>query len=492
MSAAAGIDAEQRMLIDGELVGATGGRVYDNVNPATEEVIGVAADATVEDMERAIASARRAFDESAWANDLDFRVSCLLQLRAALDEYRETLRATLTAENGSTNAMGAIQVDDPIDHFMPAHIETGRTYQYEHSLGLIERFGTKSDRIVRREPIGVVAAITPWNAPFYLNLAKIVPALVSGCTVILKPAPDTPWSGSIIGKLIAEKTDIPPGVINVVTTLDNSVAEQLTTDARVDCVHFTGSTGTGRLIMRNGAETLKKVCLELGGKSAAIVLDDADIAAAVIGVATSVCINAGQGCTINTRLLLPRSKYDEGVAVALETMRNIPYGDPTVDGNLYGPLINKRQHERVLSLIEAGSAQDTLALGGHAPEHLAKGYYVEPTLFTDVDPDHRIAQEEVFGPVLSVIPYDGDAEAVDIANNSIFGLNGSVVSADQDRALGVARQVRAGTISVNGGNWFAADAPFGGYRQSGLGREHGVLGFEEFLEIKTIGIPAPA
>ncbi len=291
------IDTEQRMLIDGELVGATGGRTYHNVNPATEEVIGVAADGTAQDMKQAIATARHAFDTTDWSNDLDFRVTCLNQLHAALDDYRETLRWTLIAENGSTNAMGAIQIDDPIDHFMPTHIDIGRTYDYEQSLGLIERFGAKSDRVLRREPIGVVAAITPWNAPFYLNLTKIIPALVAGCTVVLKPAPDTPWSGSIIGKLIAEKTDIPAGVINVITTSDNKVAEQLTTDPRVDCVHFTGSTGTGRMIMRNAAETLKKVCLELGGKSAAIVLDDADVAAAVVGVATSVCVNAGQGCT---------------------------------------------------------------------------------------------------------------------------------------------------------------------------------------------------
>ena len=485
------ISSEKHLLIDGRLVAARSGRTFNNVNPATEERLGVAADATAEDMEQAIAAARRAFDRGKWASDPGFRRGCLDQLLAALREERERIRATLIAENGSPTSMGAIQVDDPIDHFMPYDVDLADSYDYETRLPNIERRGARHARIVVREPIGVVAAITPWNAPFYLNLTKAVPALAAGCTVVLKPAPDTPWTGALLGRLIAERTDIPPGVINVVTTADNSVAEQLTRDPRVDAITFTGSTATGRLIMRNAADTVKKVCLELGGKSAAIVLDDADLVTAVAQVARFVCTNGGQGCTIATRLLLPRRHYEAGVEIAARALAEVPYGDPLDPINVQGPQINGRQQSRVLDYIKQGCGQGArLVVGGHAPAHLPKGYFVEPTLLADVDNTNIVAREEIFGPVLAAIPYDDDDDAVRIANDSIYGLSCNVLSNDPERALAIARRIRAGTVSVNGGTWFAADAPFGGYRQSGLGRERGVLGFEEYLEVKTIGLPA--
>jgi aldehyde dehydrogenase (NAD+) len=267
------------------------------------------------------------------------------------------------------------------------------------------------------------------------------------------------------------------------------VGELLSTDPRVDLVTFTGSTATGRRIMECAAPTVKKVFLELGGKSANVVLDDADFGRAV-GMAGTVCTHGGQGCAIPTRMLLPRSRYDEGVAIAKTAFENVPYGDPTDPGKLQGPQVSKRQQERVLSYIEKGKQEGaTLLVGGGVPEHLPKGYYVEPTLFVDVDPDATIAQEEIFGPVLCIIPYDDDDDAVRIANHSVYGLSGAVAGGSEERALAVARRIRAGTLSVNGGMWFDVDTPFGGYKQSGVGRENGIQGFEEYLETKVLGLP---
>jgi aldehyde dehydrogenase (NAD+) len=304
---------------------------------------------------------------------------------------------------------------------------------------------------------------------------------------VLKPAPDTPWSATHIGKVITERTDIPPGVVNIVASSDHLTGEILSSDPRVDLVTFTGSTATGRRIMECASPTLKKVFLELGGKSANIVLDDADLAA-VLPMGAMTCVHGGQGCAITTRLLLPRSRYDEGLAILKKAFENWNYGDPTNPANLQGPQVSKRQQQRVLGYLEKGRKDGAkLLVGGGIPKHLPKGFYVEPTLFADVDPDSTIAQEEIFGPVLCVIPYRDDDDAVRIANNSVYGLSGAVSSRSEERALAVARRIRTGTISVNGGMWFNVDTPFGGYKQSGLGRENGELGFEEYLETKVIG-----
>ncbi len=483
---------EERMLIDGELVEATGGRWYDNINPATEEVLGRCADGTAGDMDRAIGAARRAFDDTGWATDLAFRKKCLEQLQAALKENREILRPQIIGEVGAPLGLTyAVQQDTCIDD-MSWDIGVAVDYEWERELPISDFFGMKSRRLVVHEPIGVVAAITPWNFPFMLNLAKIVPALMAGNTVVLKPAPDTPWSATFIGKMVAEKTDLPAGVLNIVTAEHPAeVGDVLTGDRRVDMVSFTGSTAVGKHIARRGADNVKKVFLELGGKSAFIVLDDADLKATLPGAVMGVCTHAGQGCAINTRLLLPRSRYDEGVEIVAEAMRRTKFGDPNNIENLMGPLINARQRERVLAYIEKGRAEGArLVVGGGRPAHLDKGFFVEPTLLVDVDPGATIAQEEIFGPVLAVIPYEDDDDAVAIANNSKYGLSGAISSASLDRAMAVARRIRTGTISVNGGMWFGADSPFGGYRESGTGREHGLEGFREYLETKTIATPA--
>ena len=484
---------ESRMLIDGKLVDAEDGRTYDNINPATEEIIGPVADASVGDMERAITAARRAFDETAWSTDGAFRAACLRQLHDALEKHKEDLRPQIVAEVGCPIGLTyAVQQDSCIDD-MHWDIELIDRYEWEYELGKHEFFGMESNRLVVREPIGVVGAITPWNFPFMLNLSKLAPALAAGCTVVLKPAPDTPYSATWIGKLAAEETDIPPGVLNVVTAADAAaVGEVVSGDPRVDMISFTGSTAVGKRIAARGSDSLKRVFLELGGKSANIVLDDADLSSALAG-AGMVCMHSGQGCAITTRMLLPRSRYDEGVDIVRQAFESFPYGDPTDLNNMAGPLVNARQRERVLGYIEKGKAEGAKCLVGGGPAtQFEKGYFVQPTLFVDVDPQSTIAQEEIFGPVLVVIPYEDDDDAVRIANNSRYGLSGAVTSASLERALGVARRIRTGTVSVNGGMWFGPDSPFGGYKESGLGREHGVQGFEEYLETKTIGLPATA
>ena len=482
--------AEARLLIDGKLVDAASGATYDNINPATEESAGQVADAGAEDADRAIAAARRAFDESEWSTNPDLRKRCLRQLQEALAKERETLRPQIVTEVGTPITLThAVQMDSCIDD-MEWDIDCIDRIEWSYDLPVHEFFGMRSARTVFREPIGVVGAITPWNFPFMLNLSKIVPALAAGNTVILKAAPDTPWSATFIGKLVAEHTDMPPGVFNVLASADPAtVGEALTDDPRVDMISFTGSTGVGKRIMARGAETLTKVFLELGGKSANIVLDDANFPA-TLGNGAMVCMHSGQGCAITTRCLLPRSRYDEGVEILRESFDGWSYGDPTDPANLQGPLINARQRERVLGYIDKGKEEGArLLFGGGRPPQLEKGYYVEPTLFVDVDPDSTIAQEEIFGPVLVVIPYDDDDDAVRIANNSRYGLSAAVVSKSLDRAMAVARRLRVGTVSVNGGQWFGPDAPFGGYKESGLGREHGVPGFEEYLETKAVGLP---
>jgi aldehyde dehydrogenase (NAD+) len=336
----------------------------------------------------------------------------------------------------------------------------------------------------------VVAAITPWNFPNQITLAKLGPALAAGNTVVLKPAPDTPWLACELGRLIAEHTDIPPGVINVVTPRDNAAAALLTTDPRVDLVSFTGSTATGRTIMAAAAPTLKKVFLELGGKSAAIVLDDADLTSAVSMAAFGVCMHAGQGCALTTRLVVPRGRYDEAVEIAASTMASIGTGDPADPATICGPVVSAAQRDRVKSYLDLALAEGgRFATGGDADRkdgELAGGFWIQPTVVARLDNTARVAREEIFGPVLVVIAHDGDDDAVRIANDSPYGLSGAVSSGSAERARAVAARIRTGTMSVNGGVWFCPDAPFGGYKQSGIGREMGVAGFEEYLETKLV------
>jgi len=485
------LDPETRNLIGGRLVPASNGATFENIDPATEEVLGVCADGTKDDMEAAVSAARHAFDESDWSTNRELRARCLRQLLDAVREEKEQLRSIVVHEAGAPVTLTPwMQLDDPVLDGLAYWAEKAAAFSDEQEMEPIQFMGSTQRRVLRREPVGVVGAITPWNVPIYLNVAKLGPALAAGCTLVLKPAPDTPWSATHLGRLAAEKTDLPRGVLNVVASADHLVGEILSSDPRVDLVTFTGSTATGRRVMECASATLKKVFLELGGKSANIVLDDAPLPAVLPGAAMT-CVHGGQGCAITTRLLLPRSRYEEGLEIVKAAFEGWSYGDPKDPANLQGPQISRRQQERVLGYIEKGRQEGARVLvGGGIPKHLEKGFFVEPTLLTDVDPASSIAQEEIFGPVLCVIPFEDDDDAVRIANDSIYGLSGSVSSGSLDRAVAVARRIRTGTISVNGAQWFHPDTPFGGYKQSGLGRENGTMGFEEYLETKVMGLPA--
>jgi len=347
----------------------------------------------------------------------------------------------------------------------------------------------RSQRYLWREPAGVVGAITPWNFPHQINFAKLGPALAAGCTVVLKPAPDSPWCASAVAAIAAEHTDIPAGVLNVVNSSDHGLGAQLSGDPRVDIVSFTGSTATGRAVMRSASEHITKVFLELGGKSAFIVLDDADVASAAGLAGFMASTHAGQGCAITTRLLVPRALHDQVVEAAAATMGALAAGDPSQPGTICGPVISARQRERIEGYLQLAKDEGaTFAVGGGRSPNFDRGYFIDPTLIVGLDNSSRVAREEIFGPVLTVIPYDDTDDAVAIANDSPYGLSGAIFSADEERALAVAGRIRTGTLAVNGGVWYSADVPFGGYKQSGIGREMGRLGFEEYLESKAIAI----
>ncbi len=481
------ISGEERLYIDGELRPAKSGAVFETLNPATEEVLGVAADGGAEDMDEAIAAARRAFDETTWSTDVEVRVRGLRQLHEAFLRHSDEIRSMTVAEVGSPVSMTThAQLDSPVAGIAWV-ADLAERYEWEQDLGVAEPLGIASHRWIRKEAGGVVGAISPWNVPHQINLAKVGPALAAGATVVLKPAPDTPWCASILGRLVAEETDIPAGVFNVVTSSDHRLGAMLSKDPRVDQISFTGSTSTGRKVMGDSAATLKKVFLELGGKSAFVILDDADMAAATAMAAFTICTHAGQGCAITTRLVVPRARFDEAVDGAAAVMSMLPAADPTDPGTICGPLISAVQRDRVESYLALAEAEGgRFVLGGGRPKDLERGFFIEPTLIVGLDNSSRVAQEEIFGPVLVVIPHDGDDDAVRIANDSTFGLSGSVYSGDRDRAVAVANRIRTGTIGVNGGLWFSPDVPFGGYKQSGIGREMGVAGFEEYLETKSI------
>src|SRR6516162_6360430 len=484
---------EARLLIDGELVGAADGATFDVINPATEEAAGTAADGSAADFDRAIAAARRAFDANAgnWRTDVEFRIHCVGQLRDGLVRAQERLRRILVTEIGTPIATTySIQLAFPIEEagYWPDY---ARNFDYLRDIGTHAGLGRSSRQKLQYIPVGVVAAITPWNVPLYLNIAESVPSLLAGNAVILKPAQLTPWAGLELGRIVAEETDIPAGIFQVVVSNDNDVAATLTSDPRVDMVTFTGSTAVGRKILASAAPTVKKTVMELGGKSTHIVLDDADLATVLPSAAGGVCTMSGQGCTNATRILLPRARLAEGLAIIKASIERFPYGDPWDMKNHSGPSISDAQRAKVLGLIEgAVAAGATLLAGGGKPTHLPTGYYIEPTLLSDVDPRSVIGQEETFGPVVTVTPYDSEDEAVAIANDTIYGLAGQVSSGDDERALAVALQIRTGTVGANVASTFSLTSPLGGVGHSGLGRRYGEHGFEEYLEVKAIGLPA--
>jgi acyl-CoA reductase-like NAD-dependent aldehyde dehydrogenase len=482
---------EDRLLINGDLVPADGDRTYETIDPASGEPLGPAANASVADARRATEAARRAFDTTPWATDAAFRSHCLRQLHDGLVADQEDLRRLLIADVGLPHMLTlGPGLDTPVG-MVGWYADLAEKYEFTEDLGVAEVRGGLHDRWVEKEAVGVVSAIVPYNYPVQITLAKLVPALAAGCTVVVKAPPQTPWITAALGRVVAERTDIPPGVVNVLTSDAVEVGEALVTDPLVDMVSFTGSTAAGRRIMAAASDAVKKVFLELGGKSAFVVLDDADMELAAMFAGFTICSHAGQGCAITTRLLVPEARHDELVQLVAGTMAGVPVGDPSDPAMMMGPLISEAQRQRVEGHVQrAVAAGATVVTGGRRPEHLPAGYFYEPTLVTGAGPDSAIAQEEVFGPVLVVLPYRDDDDAVAIANNSIFGLSGAVYGADDERATNLARRLRVGTVSVNGGMYYGPDAPFGGYKQSGIGREMGVAGLNEYLELKTIARPA--
>jgi aldehyde dehydrogenase (NAD+) len=480
--------AESQMLVGGELRAARSGATYDNEDPATESIIGVTADAAGDDMEDAIVAARRAFDGSDWSRDGKLRGHAIRQLAAGLEQVAGDFRGTFVRETGAPIALTSALIDVAIGA-LQFWAEMAESFPYEQDLAPLDVDGVVHRRQVWREAYGVVGVITPWNSPFQLNLMKLGPVLAAGNTVVLKPAPDTPWSGTIIGRVAAEHTDLPAGVLNVVTSSGNVIGDVLTAHPLVDGITFTGSTAVGRRVAARAADTVKKVALELGGKSANIVLDGADIETVARAAGGGVCWHAGQGCAVITRLVVPRSCLAEMTEAVAAVMQAIPNGGPFEPESIIGPLINRRQLNRVLGYIESGREQGaTLVTGGRrAPGH-STGYFVEPTLFTNVKREMTINREEIFGPVLSILPYDSVDEAIDLANDTMYGLSAAVTGPSESEALDVARRLRSGTCAVNGGVWFGVDTPFGGYKQSGIGRENGTWGFEEFLETKVVAL----
>jgi len=479
---------EGMLFIDGELRRAEGDRTYDNIGPWTGKTVGIAADASAADVQAAIAAARRAFDHTDWPTNHSKRLALVKKLHDLFVANKDRLVEIARHEVGAPLvAVNRAQVANCLGSWKSL-IDVYPRLAWSKDYGTYDAGGGYvSHRKALREPVGVVGAITPWNFPLYVNAEKVVSALLAGCTVILKPAPDTPLAGAIFGEL-AKEAGLPPGVLNVVTGSDPAMAgELLVTDPRVDLITFTGSTAIGKHIVKQGADTMKRVFLELGGKSACIVLDDTPQFEQV--VAQSILVfHAGQGCAVQSRLLVSRTRYTEAKEILRASYARFAdkwghFDDP---GCSMGPVVSKKQMERVKSYIDLGVKEGaTLLAGGKLRPDMGSGWFVEPTCFVDVTNNMRIAQEEIFGPVLVVIPFEDDEDAIRIANDSVYGLSGGVWGS-HERAMRIAERVRTGTIGVNGGAPINGDLPFGGYKHSGIGRAWGVEGIEEYLETKVV------
>ncbi len=498
--------------IGGSWTSGTATESLDVINPSTEAVIGTVPRATVEDTRAAIAAAREAFDDGPWPwMTVTERARAIKRLAAALDARRPEIAELLTAEVGMVSTLEPIQVGEGLSaaHYCADWVE--------HALEWEQRFpptvggATVGGRIIVREPIGVVGAITPFNFPFMLDMWKVAPALAVGCTMVLKPHPLTPLQSFVIAQA-ADEAGLPAGVLNVVVG-GAEVGHELTSSPLVDCIAFTGSTATGKQIVKAAADTVKKVQLELGGKSVQLVLPDVpDEIVGTLGV-QGVVVHCGQGCGLPTRMLLHESQLDAFIAGATQAVPTITIGDPADPSIALGPLMSAAQRERVEGYVASGLEQGAeLVVGGRRPPHLDKGFFYEPTIFAGASNDMRIAQEEIFGPVLTVLTYQTEKEAIRIANDSVYGLAGVVMGMTSGRAFNVARQIRSGNINAvgvgamlappaegatnpgggrgpgwgGGGPTGMGGSVWGGFRQSGQGREWGKYGFEEFTELKSI------
>jgi aldehyde dehydrogenase (NAD+) len=468
---------KDRLFIGGQWVAAAGRESIDVHNAGNGEVMGRVPAGNEKDADAAVRAARAAFE--GWsATPVEKRAEYLEKISAGLKARADELAKTIAQEVGMPLKMSSrIQAGLPIANFAN-YAKLAREFHWEQKVG---------NSLVVRDPVGVVVAITPWNYPLHQITLKVAPALAAGCTVVLKPSEVAPFNAFILAEVI-ESVGLPKGVFNLVTGLGPTAGEALVKHADVDMISFTGSTRAGKRISELASQSIKRVALELGGKSASVILDDADLAAAVKGTVNGCYLNSGQTCTALTRMLVPEKSYEEAAKLAADAARGFTVGDPLAETTRLGPLSSQAQLERVRSYIKKGIEEgaELVAGGAEPPEGAPQGgYYVRPTVFGRVKNSMTIAQEEIFGPVLSIIPYKDEEEAVRIANETVYGLAGAVWSKDEARAQRVARRIRAGQVDVNGGA-FNMNAPFGGFKQSGHGREAGVYGLEEFLEYKSL------
>ncbi|MEM9598489.1 MAG: aldehyde dehydrogenase family protein [Acidobacteriota bacterium] len=467
----------EKLYIDGEWTTPSGSGRLEVIGSATEEVLATVPEGSGEDVDRAVGAARRAFDGGWWTTPVAERQAVLRRLADGLGARLDELGKTIAQEVGTPMFRAkTIQAGLPVA-VLRSYADLLDTFPFEEEV---------ANSLVVREGIGVVACITPWNYPLHQIVAKVAPALAAGCTVVVKPSEVAPINAFILADVVHE-AGLPAGVFNLVTGLGPVVGEAMAAHPDVDMVSFTGSTRAGRRVAEVAAATVKRVAQELGGKSANVILDDADLPKAVRTGVGNCFLNSGQTCSAWTRMLVPRDRHGEAVELAREAAERFTLGDPVETNAKLGPLISDVQRERVRGYIQKGIDEGaTLVTGGvDAPEGLDRGYFVRPTVFADVDTSMTIAQEEIFGPVLSILPYDGEDDAVRIANDSPYGLAGAVWSADVERAKSVARRMRTGQVDINGGR-FNPVAPFGGYRHSGNGREFGKWGLEEYLEVKSL------
>ncbi len=475
---------QDRLYIGGELVAPSGSGIIEVINPYTEQVAGTVPDSTEADVDAAVAAARRTFDTTDWSTrPVSERAEILARASALIDGRMDEIAQLISTQMGSPVGWGVFgQVLAP-KMILDFYAGLG-DYEFETI-----RAGMFGPVAVRREPMGVAAAIVPWNVPMFENVIKVAPAIMAGCTVVLKSAPETPLDAYVLHEIFAE-AGLPSGVLNIVPG-GREVGAYLVTHPGVDKVTFTGSTAAGMKIAAAAGELLRPVTLELGGKSAAIICDDADVSTVVPQLIDAGLMNNGQACVAQTRILASRSKYDEVVDALTEAVSALVIGDPLDPATQVGPLVASRQRDRVLDLIDQGKNDGArITTGGGRPDQ-DKGWFVDPTVFADVDNSMSIAQQEIFGPVLSVIPFSDEADAIRIANDSPYGLSGTVWTADADHGADIARQVKTGTIAVNHFA-MAFGAPFGGYKHSGLGRELGPEGMEAYLETKTISLDPAA